>query len=258
MITGMFTGATGMEAQQRKLDTISNNLANVDTTGYKQSRNEFADLYYVYTRDLGGPDMENPRGDTGVYTGLGVKEAQTKRIFTQGDMEITNRPLDVAIEGQGFFEVTLDDGTLAYTRDGSFDFSNNQLYINNQPITGGAVAPSTTTYDLTIQSNGTVIDSNTGQQVGAIEVFNFVNPEGLKSIGDNFYLETAASGEKENVVLGSARAGTKLGAGILEKSNVKAVKEMVNMISAQRAYEFNSKSITTADNMLQTVNALKR
>lgn len=256
MITGMYSAATGMNAQQHKLDTISNNLANVDTTGFKKSRNEFADLFYVYAKQTGSPESDISGSEGPVYTGLGVREVRTTRLYTQGNIEKTDRPLDVTINGQGFFRVTLDNGGPAYTRDGAFHEKNGVLYTSaGHALDGVNVDGVASVYDLIITQDGIVTDSS-GVNYGQIAIYDFTNPEGLKSIGDNLFLESDQSGEVNALNLGLVN--TTLAQGFLEKSNVNAVQEMVNMISAQRAYELNSKSITTADNMLQTVNGLKR
>ncbi|HRW34282.1 MAG TPA: flagellar basal-body rod protein FlgG [Thermotogota bacterium] len=256
MITGMYSAATGMNAQQHKLDTIANNLANVDTTGFKKSRNEFADLFYVYAKQTGSPESDISGSEGPVYTGLGVREVRTTRLYTQGNIEKTERPLDVAINGQGFFRVILDNGGPAYTRDGAFHEKDGTLYTSaGHAVDGVSVDGVASVYDLIITQDGFVTDS-AGVNYGQIALYDFTNPEGLKSIGDNLYLESDQSGEVNALNLGLVN--TTLAQGFLEKSNVNAVQEMVNMISAQRAYELNSKSITTADNMLQTVNGLKR
>ncbi len=254
MITGMYSASTGMNAQQHKLDTISNNLANVDTTGFKKSRNEFADLFYVYAKDTGGPDSDTSSTNGPVYTGLGVKEVRTTRLFSQGNLEGTGRPLDVAINGDGFFQVTLENGSPAYTRDGALHLKDGYLYTSaGYRLDGPSGIPND---DISITQMGEIIDPTTGASYGELTVYDFVNAEGLKSIGDNLYVRSDTSGAATEVALGLRN--TTLEQNFLEKSNVNAVQEMVNMISAQRAYELNSKSITTADNMLQTVNSLKR
>lgn len=256
MITGMYSAATGMNAQQHKLDTISNNLANVDTTGFKKSRNEFADLFYVYAKQTQSPESDLGGSEGPVYTGLGVREVRTTRLYSQGNIEKTDRPLDVALNGQGFFRVTLDNGGPAYTRDGALHEKGGVLYTSSgHALDGVSVSGVASVYDLIITQDGIVTDS-AGVNYGQIAVYDFTNPEGLKSIGDNLYLETDQSGDVNALNLGLVN--TTIAQGFLEKSNVNAVQEMVNMISAQRAYELNSKSITTADSMLQTVNSLKR
>jgi flagellar basal-body rod protein FlgG len=241
-----------MNVQQHKLDTISNNLANVDTTGFKKSRNEFADLFYVYAKDTGAPESSTNNASGPVYTGLGVKEVRTTKIFSEGNLEETKRALDVAINGNGFFQVTLVDGTTGYTRDGALHLKNGDLYTSaGYRIDGPSGIPNS---NVDISSVGEI--SVGGVNYGELTVYDFVNPEGLKSIGDNLYVPSDSSGAATEVVLGLQN--TTLEQKFLEKSNVNAVQEMVNMISAQRAYELNSKSITTADSMLQTVNSLKR
>ncbi len=249
----MYSASTGMNAQQHKLDTIANNLANVDTTGFKKSRNEFADLFYVYAKNTGAPDSDTNISNGPVYTGLGVKEVRTTKIFSQGNLENTGRTLDVAINGEGFYQVTMDNGNVAYTRDGALHLKDGYLYTSSgYRINGPSGIPNT---ELSILRTGQIQDAD-GASYGELTVYDFSNSEGLKSIGDNLYLPSDSSGTAAELQLGLD--DTTLEQNFLEKSNVNAVQEMVNMISAQRAYELNSKSITTADNMLQTVSGLKR
>jgi len=261
MSGALFSAATGMDAQQHKLDTISNNLANVDTTGFKKTRDEFADLMYKYMKGTGAPE-NTEAGKTQVYTGLGVQVANNTKLFTQGSLQETGRELDVAIKGPGFFGVQQPDGDVLYTRAGDlhYDASTGTLLTSmGYPIMNGAVpldVPQSTIQDISIQPNGMVLVND--NQVGQIGMYNCVNPEGLRSMGENLYDDTALSGAMEVFEPMGGPDGTVLLQGYLEKSNVNAVREMVDMISAQRAYEFNSKAITTADNMMQTINALKR
>ncbi|HPE67917.1 MAG TPA: flagellar basal-body rod protein FlgG [Thermotogota bacterium] len=262
MITSLYSAATGMTGQQTKLDTISNNLANVDTNGYKKVRADFADLFYQHAIKAGTPVANQTSViPSGVYTGLGSRVISTTRVFSMGTLEVTERDLDAAINGEGFFAVQQPDGTVAYTRDGAFhlDNSGNMITGTGLPLADNIVIPGGTTGAVQINPDGTIALVNGGEPVvlGSITLTRFINPSGLKSIGDNLFLATGASGDPVQGIPGADGFGS-LRQSFLEKSNVNAVSEMVNMISSQRAYELNSRAIQTADDMLRTVSGLKR
>ncbi len=262
MIRALWTAASGMMAQQLNIDTISNNLANVNTTGFKKNRAEFEDLIYQTTAEAGTPVATGLTLPTGIQIGLGVRPSATQKLFMQGNIYQTENPLDIAIEGDGFFQVTLPDGTVAYTRDGSFKLDANgnivtsDGYFIEPPITIPQNATS-----ISISPEGVVSVKIPGQvaaqNVGQIQLARFVNPAGLKAIGDNLFKETDASGAPIVANPGTNGMGN-LRQGFLEASNVQVVEEMVKLITAQRAYESNSKSIQTADDMLRIANGLKR
>lgn len=261
MLVSLYNAATGMNAEQRKLDIISNNLANVDTTGYKKQRAEFQDLLYSSVREAGTPTAQGSTLPTGLYVGHGTRLSATTRIFTLGNIEPTDNSTDLAIMGDGFFQVQMQDGSLAYTRDGSFKLdangrlttSDGLLVIPNIVIPQNAVG-------INVSPDGIVsvsLGDGTIQNVGNITTVRFLNPAGLKPIGNNLYSETPSSGNPTEGIPGQDGYGA-LQQGYLEKSNVDVVKEMVDMIVAQRAYDINSKTITTADEMLRTVSNIKR
>ena len=262
MIRALFTAATGMTAQQLNIDTVANNLANVNTAGFKRSRVDFQDLLYQTSRMPGSPTVQGADAPTGTQVGGGVRPASTQRIFTQGDFQRTDNPLDLVIEGDGFFQVLRGDGTTAYTRAGSFRQDANGRVVNPD---GFSLQPEITipnqATDISVGTDGvvsvTLAGNNTPQQVGTIELARFVNPAGLNSIGRNLYLPTAASGTALTGAPGSQGFGT-LSQGYVEMSNVKVVEEMVNLITGQRAYEASSKAVQSADEMLQQANNLRR
>ena len=247
--------ATGMQAQQTNVETIANNLANMNTTGFKQQRAEFEDLLYQNIRQPGAQSTQQTQLPTGLQVGTGVKPVATEKIFTQGNMQQTNNNNDLAINGSGFFQITMPDGSFAYTRDGSFQVSSTGQLVNSS---GFALSPAitvpATAQSLTVASDGvvsvTLPNSVAVSQIGAIQLATFINPAGLQAKGGNLYVETAASGTPTTVTPGSTGSGT-ISQGFVETSNVNVVEEMVNMIQTQRAYEINSKSITTSDQMLQ-------
>jgi flagellar basal-body rod protein FlgG len=251
-----------MEAQQFAMDTVSNNLANVNTTGFRRNEARFQDLVYQEMRAPGSP-VGASVVPVGQDVGLGVKVGSSEKIFTQGNLEQTDNPLDVAIQGDGFFQVTMPDGTTAYTRDGSFKRDANGAIVTAD---GYFVQPQITipqnAQQISIGQDGTVTalvpGSNVPQQLGQIQVARFVNPAGLSPLGgQNLYTQTAASGAPIVTQAGINGAGTLQG-GYLENSNVQVVQEIVNMIVSQRAFEANSKSITASDEMLQTANQIIR
>jgi flagellar basal-body rod protein FlgG len=261
MLVSLYNAATGMNAEQRKLDIISNNLANVDTTGYKKQRAEFQDLLYSSVREAGTPTAQGSTLPTGLYVGHGTRLSATTRIFTLGNIEPTDNSTDLAIMGDGFFQVQMQDGSLAYTRDGSFKMdangrlttSDGLLVIPNIVIPQNAVG-------INVSPDGIVsvsLGNGNIQNVGNLTTVRFLNPAGLKPIGNNLYSETPSSGNPTEGIPGQDGYGA-LQQGYLEKSNVDVVKEMVDMIVAQRAYDINSKTITTADEMLRTVSNIKR
>ncbi len=261
MLRSLYTAATGMEAQQLKLDTISNNLANASTTGFKKTRAEFEDMLAETVRSAGAPLPNGGNAPAPLEVGLGVKPAATTRSFSQGDLLNTQNPLDVALEGTGFLQVQRPDGSTAYTRagnlridgEGRLTTQRGELLIPHMTVPRDATK-------LTIQPDGTVLAQISGREdaaeLGTIELAMFQNPGGLESIGGNLLVESAASGEVILARPGEHGAGS-LSQGYLEGSNVKAVEEMIDMISTQRSYELNSKVIQTADQMLQRLTNLR-
>ncbi|ACB09549.1 MULTISPECIES: flagellar basal-body rod protein FlgG [Thermotoga] len=261
MMISLYSAATGMSAQQFKLDTIANNLANVDTTGYKKVRAEFQDLLYQYVKNAGTPTAATSSLPTGLYVGHGVRTAATTRIFTLGNFEQTGNALDLAIAGDGFFQIQLQDGRIAYTRDGSFKIdSEGRIVTSNGLLLVPEITIPENAVSINVSPDGIVsaeLQDGTIQELGTITLVRFVNPSGLKSIGDNLYIATPASGDPIEGVPGQDGFGA-IKQGFLEKSNVDVVREMVDMITAQRAYEFNSRVIQTADEMLRTATNVKR
>jgi flagellar basal-body rod protein FlgG, Gram-negative bacteria len=261
MMRALWTAGTGMIAQQANIDVVSNNLANVNTTGFKKSRTDFQDLMYQTIRQPGattGPDTQLP---TGIQIGLGVRQTATQKIYTTGDYQSTGNSLDVAIEGDGFFQITMADGTVSYSRDGSFkkDSSGRIVTSDGYPVEPQITIPDNAT-DVSISADGRVTATIPGQaavqDLGQLQLARFINPAGLESIGRNLMRETAASGTPVVSNPGTDGAGT-LAQKYLEMSNVQVVEEMVNMIVAQRAYEMNAKAITTSDQMLNMAANLK-
>lgn len=262
MMRALYTAATGMMAQQLNMDVTANNLANVNTSGFKHSRADFQDLLYQEMRPAGTQVADGAQTPTGIEVGLGVKAGATETMFEQGTFQNTGNKLDVAIEGEGFYKVLLPDGTAGYTRDGSFKKDSQGKLVNSD---GYAVQPEITipadAIDVSVGKDGTVsVVRGAGkapEQIGKIGLTRFANNAGLEHIGGNNFRETAASGTATEGVAGQEGFGT-LSGGFLEGSNVQIVQEMVNMITAQRAYEVNSKAIQTADEMLSTANQLRR
>jgi flagellar basal-body rod protein FlgG len=251
-----------MQAQQKNIDVVANNLANVNTTGFKKVRAEFQDLVPQSLRTAGSPADGNAVVPAGVQVGLGTRISSTQRLFAQGDFQQTGSPLDMAVEGDGFFQVTRADGTAAYTRDGSFKLDGEGKVVTSDglvlepPIT---IPPGAT--KVTISAGGVVsavvAGSATPSEVGRIQLARFANPAGLEGIGRNLYTATPASGDAATGEPGTEGMGT-LAQGFLEASNVQVVEEMVRMIAAQRAYEAISKSISTSDEMLAMANNMRR
>ena len=262
MSRALYTAATGMIAQQMNVDNIANNLANVNTTGYKKSKMEFQDLLYQQLRLAGATQAEGAQVPVELQIGYGTRPVATQRIFTQGTVIATNNPLDISIDGDGFLQVTLPDGTVSYTRDGALKKSAEGIIVTSDgyPVEPQVTLPQDASA-INISSNGEVSvlihGDPTQQQVGQLELARFVNPAGLKSIGRNLFLETEASGAAVTGAPDSEGFG-KLSQGFLELSNVEVVDEMVGMIVAQRAYEINAKAIQTSEEMLANANNLKR
>lgn len=261
MIKSLNTAATGMQAQQTNMDVISNNLANVSTAGFKKSRAEFEDLMYQTLKEPGEATGLNSISPTGVQTGLGVRTAAVQKDFTLGSAITTKNPLDIQIEGTGFFQVLTPDGAIAYTRDGQFKKDGQGRMIDKN---GNVLQP-----EITIPADAAGIEiapsgevriiqglNDPPRQIGQIDVATFINPAGLKALGKNLFAPTSASGQAIAVRPGLQGSGY-LAQGQIESSNVNIVDEMVNMISAQRSYETNSKVIQASDQMLQTVNGLR-
>ena len=252
-----------MIGQQTQMDVISNNIANVNTYGGKKVRAEFQDLLYQTVREAGADSGADSQYPTGKQIGLGTRVAATQRVFTQGPLQTTDNPTDVGIQGEGFFRITLPDGTTAYTRDGTFklDSTRRMVTTDGYPLADGITFDQTAPSDsIVISGDGTVSCTPAGgtvQQVGQITLARFINPAGLTAIGKNLFIVSAASGEAIESNPGENGAGT-LTQGTLEMSNVQIVEEMVQMIISQRAYESNSKAVTTSDSMLEIANGLKR
>jgi flagellar basal-body rod protein FlgG len=248
-----------MESQQTNLDVIANNLANVNTTGFKRMKAEFQDMLYQSTRSAGASQGGGNRLPTSVEIGQGSQMVSTSRVFTNGEFTHTGEKLDVAVEGDGFFEVQLADGSKAYTRAGNLkmDETGRIVNANGLPLQGGFQPIAAGTTGITISTNGHITTEGTSKQDFQVQLVRFTNPAGLKSMGDNLFKETEASGVAEQGNPGENGFGT-LRQGFTESSNVKVVEEMVNMIMAQRAYEINSKAVQSADEMMKTSNNLMR
>lgn len=255
MNLALWAAKTGLDAQNTRMAVISNNLANVNTTGFKKGRAAFQDLVYQNIRQVGAQSSQNTQYPTGLTLGTGVRIAGTEKIYEQGSISQTNNSLDVAITGRGFFQVTLPDGTLAYTSDGSFkmDAQGNLVTVNGYAISPAVTIPANA-QTITIGNDGvvsvTTLDTSAPTQVGQIQLADFINPSGLQPRGDNLLIESAASGAPQVGTPGTNGLGT-LQQGSLETSNVNVVEELVSMIETQRAYEMNSKAIATTDAMLQ-------
>ncbi|WP_369602230.1 flagellar basal-body rod protein FlgG [Hahella sp. SMD15-11] len=253
----LWVSKTGLSAQDTKLKTIANNLANVNTTGFKRDRAVFQDLLYQIKRQPGGSTTQDSQLPSGLQLGTGVRVVGTQKVFTEGNLEVTEQPLDIAIDGRGFFQILMPDGTISYTRDGQFHLSSDGTIVtaSGLPLEPAITIPSGAT-SITIGTDGTVEVTEAGNpaptQVGNITLVDFINPAGLQALGNNLFAQTAASGDPLQGTpglngLGSTRQG------MVESSNVEIVEEMVNMITTQRAYEMNSKVVSTADQMLQFI-----
>jgi flagellar basal-body rod protein FlgG len=265
MVRSLWTGASGMIGQQANIDTISNNLANVNTAGYKKMRADFEDLIYQTVKTAGTPATEDTVVPVGIQMGHGVKLADTQRVFSQGALQNTEVPTDMAIQGDGFFRIQMYDGTWAYTRNGNFkiDETGRMVTSNGYWLLPDIVMPENfLPNSVTVSQDGRVsvvvpqIDDEP-IQIGQIELYRFPNPVGLTAVGENLFKITAASGDPIPGVPGYEGMG-KIAHKFLEMSNISVVREMVDLIVAQRAYEFNSRTIQTSDNMLGTATSLKR
>lgn len=255
MNPALWVAKTGMDAQQTRMSVVSNNLANVNTTGFKQDRAKFEDLVYQTVRQAGGQTTQDAQLPSGLMVGTGVRVAATEKMHTQGNIQQTGNALDMAINGGSFFQILQPDGTTAYTRDGSFQVnSDGQLVTKN----GLSLVPNITipqdAQSVTIGQDGTVSVKTAGQaqstQVGTVQLASFVNPAGLKPVGQNLFVETGASGTPQTGTPGLNGLGS-IQQGALESSNVNIAEELVNMIETQRAFETNTKAISTTDGMLR-------
>ena len=253
----LWVSKTGLSAQDTQLKTISNNLANVNTNGFKRDRAMFEDLLYQVKRQPGGMTTQDSQLPSGLQVGTGVRVVGTQKVFSEGSLQVTEQPLDIAINGRGFFQILQPDGTIAYTRDGQFQLNadGDVVMPNGLPLEPGITIPENTK-SITIGTDGTVsvvLDGEAGAtEIGNIPIVDFINPAGLEAIGNNLFRQTAASGDPLEGVPGLDGLG-RLEQGMIEGSNVEVVEELVNMITTQRAYEMNSKVISTADQMLQYI-----
>ena len=255
MNAALWAAKTGLDAQQTEMAVISNNLANVNTTGFKQDRAVFEDLLYQNQTQAGADTSQTTQSPSGMSIGTGVQVVATEKDYSQGSLTQTGNPLDVAIEGQGFFQIQMPDGTVAYTRDGSFQSNaQGQLVTSSGYLVQPGITIPQGAQSVTIGSDGTVSVKLAGQsaptQIGQIQLANFINPPGLQPIGQNLLVQSAASGSPQTGSPGTNGLGP-ISQGELESSNVNVVEELVNMIQTQRAYEMNSKAINTVDQMLQ-------
>jgi flagellar basal-body rod protein FlgG len=259
MIDSLYIGATGMQAQQMNIDVVANNLANVNTAGFKRNRIDFEDLLYRTTRASGGTSLDANRAP---QTGMGAAVAASGKVFTLGDVKKTEQPLDLAIQGQGFFEVVLPDGNNAYTRNGAFQVNADGMLVtaDGYALSASIQIPPDATL-IKVEADGRVLAAVPGEteaiELGQIEIAMFVNPAGLDPIGDNLYVGSASSGEPLRQLPGQNGSGA-IGQGFLEASNVRLIDEMINLILAQRAYELNSKVVQASDEMLSISNSLFR
>jgi len=260
MINSLWISKTGMEAQQMQLDVISNNLANVSTNGFKRANAVFEDLMYQNLRQVGASSSEQSQLPTGLQLGLGVRTVATSRSFAQGNLQQSGNKLDVAIQGNGFFQVTMPDGTTNYTRDGAFqvDSQGRLVTATGLPVANGVTVPANAS-SIAIGADGVVTAQIPGtvapQSIGTIALANFLNPAGLEPKGQNLYAESTASGQAASGTPAANGLGS-LMQGFVETSNVNVVQELVTMIQTQRAYEMNSKAIQTSDQMLQKLGQL--
>ncbi|MGE5026984.1 MAG: flagellar basal-body rod protein FlgG [Betaproteobacteria bacterium] len=255
MIRSLWIAKTGLDAQQTNIDVISNNIANVSTNGFKKSRAVFEDLLYQTLRQPGAQSSQQTQFSSGLQLGTGVQPVATEKIFIQGNLQQTGNPLDVAINGKGFFQILMPDGTTAYTRDGSFQTDNQGQLVTSSgyPVQPAITIPADA-ISVTIGRDGTVSvlqpGSSTPNQIGSLQLAGFINPAGLQAMGENLFSETAASGTPSPNTPGTNGLGL-LTQSSVETSNVNVAEELVNMIQAQRAFEINSKAVTTSDQMLQ-------
>ncbi len=258
MNPALWVAKTGLDGQQTRMSVIANNLANVNTTGFKRSRAVFEDLLYQNVRQVGAQSSQDTVLPSGLSLGTGVRLVSTEKLHVQGNVIQTGNPLDIALEGRGFFQILLPDGSLGYTRDGSFQMDSQGQMVNaNGNILQPGITIPANTLSITIASDGVVSVLTSGAtaptQVGSIQTVDFINPAGLQPIGKNLFLETASSGSPQAGTPGLNGLGT-LVQGSLESSNVNVVEELVNMIETQRAYEMNAKAVATTDQMLAYVN----
>jgi len=262
MLRSLYTSATGMIAQQTSIDVTSNNIANVNTVGYKKQRAEFSDLFYQTLEYAGTSTSATTTSPTGINVGLGVRPTAVSKMFSQGNFKETGNNLDLAITGNGFFQIQLPDGSIGYTRNGSFkvDANGQMVTSDGYALIPNIVIPPDAT-QVSIGTDGTVSVLQAGQtqmsQIGQITLVNFINPAGLHALGDNNYINTTASGDPIEAVAGTNGLGS-IRQGFVEMSNVQLVEEMTDLITAQRAYDASSKAIMTSDEMLKTINQLKR
>ncbi len=257
MYPALWIAKTGLDAEQTRMSVISNNLANVNTTGFKRDRAVFEDLVYQNVRQAGANSTEDTTLPSGLYLGTGVRTVATQKLHTQGNIVQTNNSFDIAVQGAGFFQISHPDGSIVYTRDGAFGMdATGQLVTQNGYLLEPAITIPENTLSVTIGSDGTVSALVAGDsaptQIGDITLSQFVNPTGLEAIGGNLFRETVASGAPQIDTPGTNGAGTLI-QGSLESSNVNVVEELVNMIETQRAYEMNSKAISTTDDMLSYI-----
>lgn len=258
MHPALWVSKTGLSAQDTALTTTSNNLANVNTTGFKRDRAVFEDLLYQVKRQPGGLTSQNSELPSGLQVGTGVRVVGTTKEFTQGSLQVTEQPLDLGINGRGFFQIQMPDGGVSYTRDGQFQLNSEGQVVtaNGHLLEPGVVVPQNTT-SITVGIDGTVsaVIENEAQptELGQITLVDFINPQGLQAIGNNLFRETNASGDPMEAEAGIGGMG-KIQQGSIESSNVEVVEELVNMITTQRAYEMNSKVVSAADQMLQYIN----
>jgi len=262
MMQSLYTASTGMLGMQTQIDTTANNIANVNTMGFKKSRAEFADLMYRVQEYAGTSTSDTTKSPTGIEVGLGVRPTAINKVFSEGSLKQTDNQLDIAITGKGFFKMELPDGSEVYSRNGAFKIDSNGTIVNSDgyKLVPEVVVPDNAT-NITIGTDGTVTVIQAGQteasQIGQITTTNFINPAGLHSLGDNLYIETDSSGQAVDGTPGLEGLGM-IRQGFVELSNVELVVELTDLITGQRAYDSNSKVITTSDEMLQTVNGLKR
>jgi flagellar basal-body rod protein FlgG len=257
MNQALWIAKTGLDAQQTRMEVVSNNIANVNTTGFKRERAVFEDLLYQNISQVGASSTQDTQLPSGFSIGTGVRVVATEKLHSQGNLTNTGNPLDLAVQGKGFFQILMPDGSLAYTRDGSFQVNQDGQLVTSS---GYQVQPAITVPEgaqsVTVGSDGTVSvllpGSTAATQVGSLQLTNFINPAGLQAIGQNLLLESGASGAPQTGTPGLNGLGTLL-QGSVESSNVNIAEELVNMIETQRAYEMNSKAIQSADQMLQFV-----
>ena len=262
MIRGLYTASTGMLAMQHQIDVISNNIANVNTAGFKQDRAEFQDLMYESLNYTAGRTSQTTNNPTGIDVGLGVRVSGIQKSFQQGDLKLTSNPLDIAIEGNGFFKITMPDGETNYTRNGAFKLDTEGSIVNGNgyKLDPEIVVPANVV-NVTVAQDGLITATNPVTEevveIGQLTIVDFINSAGLTPQGESLFSESDSSGAPIEANPATEQFGN-LRQGMIELSNVKLVTEMVDLITAQRAYEANSKAITTTDTMLDTVNSLKR